>query len=198
VKRASTRQSATPVSEPVTSPTGNRSVSALARGSLTLAALVMLSGCLIDDPPPYSPPKQTPPRLVYQAAEPPLDKITVAYTPRLLTFSIPVTSEDAGEGLTAQINVGKGYGNFKAIPPATLDDPPRVIKFDYRVSSDDEAGCYQVRIRIAHASNLPDGDSAPLDSNDLAVAYWQVLLNVPPDQIDVGIEDCLNREPITQ
>jgi hypothetical protein len=152
----------------------------------------MLSGCLIDDPPPYSPPKQTAPRLVYQDAYPPLDKIKVAYEKQSLSFSIPVTSEDAGEGLTAQLTVGDDPGGtFKAIPPATLDDPPRLIKFDYTVPSERWSGCFVVRIRVAHASNLPDGNGASLDPNDLAVVYWKVLMNVPSNQVGVGIQDCL-------
>lgn len=195
MNRACAGRGATPVSGAAAGSTPNRWVSALARLSLPLSSVLMVTGCLIDDPPPYAPPKQTPPRLEYHRAFPPLDRIIVARESELLPFSIPVTSEDAGEGLQAQLLVGEISRSFKAIPPATLDDPPREISFDYQVSNDVRVGCHRIRIRVAHVSNLPDGDGAPLDSNDLAEAYWLALLNVPPDQIGVGLEDCLNREP---
>ncbi|RYZ06243.1 MAG: hypothetical protein EOO73_16375 [Myxococcales bacterium] len=148
----------------------------------------MLTGCLIDDPPPFAQPKRTPPRLEYHRARPPLDQVIVASTPDQLKFSIPVASEDAGEGLVSLLYVDEQFTNFKALPPSTLDDPrERLVLFTYTVPKL-QGVCHKFKIRVGHASNLPDGDSAPLDSDDLAEAYWLAYLNLPSDQS--GAPDC--------
>src|SRR5688572_20296073 len=73
--------------------------SALARLSLIGLAASMSSGCLIEDPPPYTQPKQTPPRLDLVAAVPPPDQVIVRKTGDLIEFRVPVVSEDAGDRL---------------------------------------------------------------------------------------------------
>jgi len=63
----------------------------LARLSLALAGISMLSGCLVDDPPPFSAPRQTAPRLDTTKATPGLDQVIVKNTGELIPFSIQVT-----------------------------------------------------------------------------------------------------------
>lgn len=160
---------------------------ALARLSLLLT-LAMLPGCLVDDPPAYSPPKQTPPRLDHHLATPGLGLLIVANAGDTLTFKIPVASEDAGEPLVAHFFYDESLLNYQSLPASTLEDRDRYVKFAFPVL-DDNQGCHRFKVRIAHASNLPSGLEPARDPRDLAEAYWWVNLNVAPE--DAGIlKDC--------
>jgi hypothetical protein len=162
--------------------------SRLARLSLGALSFAMLTGCLIDDPPPYAEPKRTPPRLDYHRAWPPLDQVIVAKTPDLIPFSIPVASEDAGEELRTQLFIDDRITNYGRLPPSTLDDTERKVSFSYRVEMR-RGYCHTFKIRVGHASNLPEGEGPPLDTVDMAEAYWLAYLDLPSDQT-TPIENC--------
>jgi hypothetical protein len=161
---------------------------ALARLSLSTAALSMLSGCLVDDPPPYVPPSKTPPRLDYSAALPGLDQVIVAKSDEVIDFRMPVTSEDAGDDLSAILLLNyRGDGtNWDPIYPgglraSTLDDKTRVIKMPWRVRSSLEAGCYRITLRVTHSSNVGERADLVIDKADLAEAFWFANINVKPE-----------------
>lgn len=154
----------------------------LARLSLGAWFAPMLTGCLVDDPPPYAQPSRTPPRLIYHRATPFLDLVLSAKTPDVIKFTIPVASEDAGEGLRTQLFVDDTLVNYGSLPPGTLDEAPRDIVFNYAVNeSTITTGCHVFTIRVGHESNLPDGNSAPRDLDDLAEAYWFAYVNLPAE-----------------
>lgn len=165
-------------------------LSALARLSLVSCTLTMLPGCLVDDPPPYAQPKRTAPRLDYHRAEPLLDQLIVASPPDLLRFKIPVVSEDAGEGLTAQFFFDATLVNYQSLQASTLDDNERAAEFAFSVLRSISSGCHRFKIRVAHSSNLPSGDGPALDPSDLAEVYWWSNLNLPADQSGGMLKDC--------
>jgi len=159
---------------------------ALARLSLLLPLLAMVPGCLVDDPPAYTQPKRTPPRLDYHNAQPPLDQILTIEDDDPLEFSIPVASEDAGEELTAQLFLDStSFLNYVSIAPSTLDDTTRVITVPARLHlQKSEAGCHRFTLRVAHRRSLPTGIEPPLDITDVAEAYWWANVFNDPTQAD--------------
>lgn len=171
---------------------------ALARLSLVVAGISMLSGCLVDDPPPFIAPRQTAPRLDYGNALPGLDQIIVKNSGDLIPFSIPVTSEDAGDPLVA--NLLLDYAGDGAIPdflrpanlPAsTLDDQhERVFKLPWKVRDGVTPGCHRFTLRVTHASNVKEGEpELAINKADQAEAFWFANINVDPD--DAGsLVDC--------
>lgn len=153
----------------------------LARRSLLAALLSMLPSCLVDDPPPYTPPDRTPPRLDYHKASPLLDRLVTAAAKDLLTFEIPVASEDAGDELTAQFFVDSQFLSYHTIPPSTLDDRSRSARFSFQVLPT-FVGCHRFKILVAHSVNLPSSSAQPTDLNDLAEAYWWANIGLPPGE----------------
>jgi hypothetical protein len=146
-----------------------------------MALLSMLPSCLIDDPPPYTPPDRTPPRLDYHKASPALDQLVTAAADDLLTFEIPVASEDAGEPLTAQFFVDNQFLEYLPIPASTQDDTSRKASFSFTVL-DALVGCHRFKIRVAHTFNLRGGNVPPADTNDVAEAYWWANIGLPPGE----------------
>jgi hypothetical protein len=168
----------------------------LARLSLSVLALSMFSGCLIEDPPPLQKAKQTPPRLDYQGARPLMDQIITAQSNERIPFTIPVTSEDAGEGLIGYLFLdymsGVDPGTLLAFPnnlaPSTLNDTSeRAFKFTWPVNPMLK-GCYRITLLAGHTSTLFDPSNI-VDSDDLAVAHWWANVNVTPDSSDM-LRDC--------
>jgi hypothetical protein len=166
----------------------------LARLSLGVALLSMLPACLVEDPPPFTEPKQTPPRLDYAGATPLLDEIIVANNNDFIKFTIPVTSEDAGEGLTALLFLDYATGpqsEFIAIsnlPPSTLDDPnERVFSFTWKVKRL-TAGCHRFIVRAGHTTTMMDPNNV-VNTADLAEAYWWANIDVAAQDAN-QLTDC--------
>jgi hypothetical protein len=174
-----------------------QALSRLARLSLLGLAVPMLSACLVDDPPPYIQPKRTPPRLDYHQASPLLDQVIVAVTGDLLVFTIPVASEDAGEGLTVQFFLDSSLADYQTFPPSTLEDRSRVARFSIMVGTGLKAGCHLFKLRVGHASTLPNGNGPSLDPTDLAEAYWWANLNLPSDQAGM-LTNCPSQGPVSE
>jgi hypothetical protein len=156
----------------------------------------MLTGCLVEDPPPLERAKQTPPRLDHQGARPLLDQIIIATGNKPVEFSIPVTSEDAGEGLVGYLFLdyvsGENVGTFMAVPsnlaPSTLDDDSiREFKFTWLVPKEVE-GCHRVTLLAGHVSTFFDLKNIT-NTADLAVAYWWANVNPTPENASV-LRDC--------
>jgi hypothetical protein len=166
---------------------GSSLFSALARLSLSVALVSSLSGCLVDDPPPYPEPKQTPPRLDNVGALPPPDQTIVAKNDDLLRFTVPSASEDAGDGLNAFLYLDyntseETFLKFGSLLPSTLDDTSRAFDIPWRVRAD--LGCHRLTLRVAHAKNMPNPDVEVINVADLAAAYW--VLNVVGDDVSAA------------
>ena len=159
----------------------------LARLSLAGLLLSMLSGCLVDDPPPLTPPQKTPPRLDYRKALPGLDQVFVTSFPDVNTFEIPVTSEDDGETLTAALLLdfdgldGQPLTPGSFLPPSTLADTSRRVSLPWRVSNQIEPGCHRITLRVTHVGNTRTTIFDVIDQNDVAEAYWHANINVTPE-----------------
>lgn len=167
----------------------------LARLSLAVATLSMLSGCLVDDPPPYPTAQQTPPRLDYTKASPGLDQVLVASFPDVVTFEMPVTSEDAGDGLSAVLlvdydgQVGDQVSSGH-LPPSTLADTSRrVFSLPWVVPRTLDPGCHRITLRVTHTGNTGRTYNDVLDTRDLAEAYWFANVNVTPENAG-SLLDC--------
>jgi hypothetical protein len=149
----------------------------------------MLPGCLVDDPPPYDPPKKTPPRLDYRRADPLLDGVLTARTGDSLTFRIPVASEDAGDNLVGFLLLD--YSAASTRPPdiltipqvlaaSTADDTSRAFGLDWLVDTHGAPGCHRVTLRVTHRSNLDILTPNVVDKSDLAEAYWWLNIDSDP------------------
>ena len=141
---------------------------------------LMLSSCLIEDPPPYTEPQQTPPRLDLRRAVPLIDQIIVRARGESVPFNVPVASEDAGDDLLAFLLLnytGESSGApilaSARVPASTLDDTDRVIALDWSIDSRVSRGCQRLTLQVSHVSNM-DFDHLPLvfDKSDLAIAVW--------------------------
>lgn len=162
----------------------------LARLSLGVAGISMLSGCLVDDPPPFVAPQKTAPRLDYSRATPGLDQVIVRNSGELIEFRIPVTSEDAGDPLQAQLLLDYGGDGAQAdflrpatMPASTLSDTnPRVFNMPWTVRPSVAPGCHRFTLRVTHASNVPtEHPELAIDKSDLAEAFWFGNINVGPE-----------------
>jgi hypothetical protein len=150
----------------------------LARRSLVLGALSMLSGCLVEDPPPYTPPTRTAPRLDTRRAEPLQNNIVIVDKGDPIVFRVPVVSEDAGEPVQALLFVDSFPFNVNSdvVPASTLDDLSRRFELSYNGVPVIDYGCHRMMVRVSHQSNFNFQTDAgvPIDENDVADAYWWI------------------------
>jgi hypothetical protein len=171
----------------------------LARLSLLPLFVCSLSSCLVDDPPPYAAPKQTPARLDYVGATPLLNQIIVANYLDNLKFSVPFVSEDAGQKVTAMLLLD--YTGSPEIPlasvelpPSTLDDDKRAIVITYGVQSTVAPGCHRFTLRVSHTANFDVSNSASVfNTEDLAEAYWWANIAVDAASANT-LKDC--KDPV--
>jgi hypothetical protein len=163
-----------------------------------MAGISMLSGCLVDDPPPLIAPRKTAPRLDTTKATPGLDQVIVKNTGELIPFSIPVTSEDAGDPLAANLlfdYAGDGavpdFLRPASLPASSLDDPEqRLLVLPWTVRSGVAPGCHRFTLRVTHSSNQkPLSPELVINKADLAEVFWFANINVDP--ADAGsLIDC--------
>ena len=142
----------------------------------------MLPGCLIDDPPPYQEPQQTPPRINSPKVAPPLNRVIVAQTGQTLVFTIPFSSEDAGEGLNAFVILDSQpvFGTTTLVAPSTLEDKDRLpISLTWPVRGV-PAGCHSLTLRVGHVSNLYSPFAQASNPDDIAEEYWLMNVDVDP------------------
>jgi hypothetical protein len=155
---------------------------ALARLSLGGVALSMLPGCLIDDPPPYQEPGQTPPRINSRKVLPLLNELLIVQPDEALPFTIPFSSEDAGEGLNAVLVLDNqfAFGTNTLVPPSTLEDtarPPIQFTWPVRVAT---LGCHRLTFRLGHLSNLYNPVAQGPNPDDVAELYWTMNVYTDP------------------
>jgi hypothetical protein len=169
------------------------SVSALARvrvaASSILAALSLLPGCLVDDPPAYTAPQRTAPRIVGTRAVPALDQIIPTNEAEVVPFAVPVISEDAGETVTGKLFLNFADQGFEPIddtrlPASTIDEGERTLRLSWVVRSDLKPGCHRVTLRVSHTSNFGNGPAVQ-DPSDVDEVYWFANVNVTPANANV-------------
>ena len=166
----------------------------LARLSLMTALASMSSGCLIEDPPPYRQPLQTPPRLDLIGATPPIDQVIVARTGDPLEFKIPVVSEDAGDRLLGVLQLDMGStdedNNVSSsfARASTLDDLERILTVPWTVKSIDP-GCHRFTLRVSHILNFTSIPNVA-DPKDVAEAYWWANLDPDPETASNTLVNC--------
>lgn len=151
-----------------------------------------MSGCLVDDPPPYPEPKQTPPRLDNTTAQPPIGLILNVKKLDQVEFKVNVSSEDAGDSLNAFLlldNKAPPEELFaRTLPPTTLDDTTRFFNVTWTVRHV-EQGCHRLLLRVSHTKNLPDSAATPVNIADVAETYWWVQVDADPSMANALI-DC--------
>lgn len=171
----------------------------LARLSLVLLPTTMV-GCVIEDPPPYSAPQQTPPRLDLFKADPIIDaSIVRSGAGETVSITVPVFSEDAGEPLIANLLLDYDSGWNKdlvasdEIPAGTLYDSAteREIEIDWTIGDRVSDGCHKLTLLVTHVSNQ-NGDStipSPFkDDRDVAKAVWRLIIDPPGNETPI---ECL-------
>lgn len=177
--------SATPLSWRERSAGRLRAFSWLARMSLGVLLSSMMPACLIEDPPPYTEPQQTPPWLDLRQAVPLIDQVIVRNSGDFVAFNVPVRSEDAGDGLVAYLVrnwMGDGLDftrieGVAQVGPSTLDDLDRDLLFDWSVGTAEELnGCQRLTLLVTHNANI-DAKLVVSDKNDLAMAVWWANIN---------------------
>ena len=163
---------------------GQGAFRALARLSLVLAAFSM-TACIIEDPPPYTQPQQTPPRLDLRKAVPLVDQIIVASRNDRIPFNVPVASEDAGDDLIAHLLLNyQGEGGLpiqvgsRRLPAATLDEVNREIEIEWTIDPSVQAGCQRLTLLVSHRLNFdPEKFAEVVDKSDVALAVWWANIN---------------------
>ena len=152
-------------------------------------------GCLVEDPPLYTEPTQTPPRINLRLAEPPPDRIILVDKGDPITFYIPVTSEDVGDSLTAAMFLDESVipiRNFVQIPGSTLDDVDRRIEIVYPGLAEVGFGCHRIKIRVSHTNNL-QLLGEPINQADVAEAYWWMnVIDVAAGDDGAILRNCLS------
>lgn len=149
-----------------------------------LGAALGSAGCLVSDPPKYEEPGLTPPFLDLVGTDPLPGRIIQREqgTNPVISFKVPVRSEDNGENLWFSL-----YRNFsfspnslpvvanRRLPPGTFDETDRSISFDWTIDSSVYLGCHQLTLLVSHEStwNLNLARPDPLASiGDSAMAVW--------------------------
>jgi hypothetical protein len=149
----------------------------------------MLPACLVEDPPAYEPPKQTAPRIDNIGTLPAFNQIIVRNTGEVINFTIPVTSEDAGEQLVGLLLIDEAGDNpyTQLLPPSTLDDPnQRAFKFRVNVRNL-EPGCHRFTVRVTHVTNWVSETNQIIDQKDLDEGGWFANIDVKPENANLVI-----------
>lgn len=153
--------------------------------ALALGSALASSGCLVPEAPEYGPPGQTTPIIEWQNVIPPLHRVLVLNhgdTP--VGFSIPVRSEDAGEGLVLFLWVdyftgGRRLRTWEA-PPSTSSET-RNIPATWEITTEVQAGCRQLSMFVTHFSNYDISTEKARDDRDVASVTWWANVNPASD-----------------
>jgi len=155
--------------------------------ALRSAPLLLLSSCLVDDPPAYRAPQRTAPRINGLRVLPRLDSI-ITYksgSTEGIAFSIPISSEDAGEPVQARIfqdyvNTQSDVRPFESLPPSTLDEGDRTASTIWFPAFTTQPGCHRLIVRVSHESNWR-GPAELYDPSDVDEVSWfaRIFLDAP-------------------
>lgn len=156
---------------------------------------------MVEDPPVYTKPTQTPPRINLRLAEPSPDRIILVEKGDPIPFRVPISSEDVGETVTAVMFVDESttpIPNFVEIPGSTLDDVDRPIDMIYPGLAEVDFGCHRLKIRVSHTNNLKLLGE-PINEADVAEAYWWVnVIDIAAGEDGSILRNCLSRGRLAQ
>lgn len=138
----------------------------LARHSLLLSSVGVVTACL-DAPPTYEAPVQSPPIILGNLVDPPTVEVQTIVLPTTpVSLKVPFRSIDAGEPLVAifwrdldpsqsQTEKNNHLLLSPALPPDSrpLDEQDRVVTFGF--NADAFPGCHTVTMHLAHESTYP-------------------------------------------
>lgn len=168
--------------------------------------LGLLSSCLVSPPPDLNEETPTRPNLNLPLAVPPVNQVLIVdATDVSIPFSIPFSSEMAGEQMRAQLWLNYGFEKQRFLLQRALDatSPPRSgmegqeepgeeagnpgereLTFYWNVSESRlPKGCQQLSLLMTHASNFDSSfdeqPGLPIDNSKVALATW--WLNVGPE-----------------
>jgi hypothetical protein len=174
----------------------------LARVSLYALALTMTStGCIITDPPQFTPPKHTRPFLVEATATPdpkdilPVDQQLLGTTQSVLKFAADVVSQDDPSSTTTptafQQVEGRLYLDYglngteltrpyrfalsatPILPSGTLEQTGRRISATWSpLQVPVSDGCHTVTLIVSH--KFDDQSNCPVCSDDFSAITWQI------------------------
>jgi hypothetical protein len=148
---------------------------------------LLAAGCVVADPPDYGVPRQTPPFLDLNNADPSVFGLVKLESGGPGSVTVRVRSEDAGDPLVAQLFFNYATGTQRTagtnlkIPASTFDDTSRSVTVTYFVPTDLK-GCQQLSLAVQHFSTY--GSS---DTSDVAIATWTVAIDL--DDSDL-VSDC--------
>ncbi len=157
------------------------------------AIVVVMTSCVVSNPPEYSSAEQTPPLLKLLTAAPSVGEVLVVNDSDLVNINVPVRSEDqAGDELIARLYLDYSLPTEEVLAPlvflpaGSYDDTDRKIAMSWTVPPL-KSGCRQMMLVVTHRSNL-DSNFRPLQNEDIAVAVW--WLNVNDANSDNPMSDC--------
>lgn len=157
------------------------------------------SGCLIGEAPDYTEPRQTPPFLLLNQAEPPITAIFRAVSGVDIEFNVPVRSEDLGDELVASLVLDyrlEGENQLASVrgdAGTFFGERQRSISVVWDTGQ--TLGCHQVTMIVTHFSNA-DSNFLPIDPADQALATWWVALRSPVDPENLPL-DCPRPAPLS-
>jgi hypothetical protein len=179
------------------SPAGSSTWKGLARTSLGMIALAMLSSaCLVTSTPTYKEPTQTPPQLLASLASPPLlqpvvvDKEGMQAPP--VKFDASILSEDGvddagvARSITVELLLDYGVPNVICqpfqervdirtnIPAGTLAEGPRALPTMIWLAATTvlNPGCHTITMLASH--EFDDSTDCPVDQRDSSQLTWFV------------------------
>src|SRR5205814_527512 len=106
---------------------------------------------------------------------PRLDQLIITDSGKTVDFSVPVSSEDAGDALYAALFVDFSPGDDPErslkLPASTLDEGERTLHLSWRARADIKPGCHRITLLVTHLSNWITGADV-VNKADLDEAYW--------------------------
>jgi hypothetical protein len=139
-----------------------------------VVAVVAVNSCIVSEPAEYGVRAQTPPFLAADAAS-----LSPYHTHSLnvgdtLNISVPLRSDDAGEGLFALLILDRNVVgkhtllSFSEIAPGDLLDTGRSVTVSM---SPQVEGCHSLTLMVTHRSNL-NSSNGSIDAADTATITW--------------------------
>ena len=171
---------------------GGAALSRRARLSLpSIASVLLVSSCIVADPPEYRDPVQTRPVLDVYQANPTTSRVLVVHTNDPVKVNVPVRSEDAGVDLSAHFFIDYGIGSTnvsqitQTIPASTYADTGRAVALTWKVPAL-SVGCHLLSLIVAHRTSFENENNDILDPQkadiDASIINW--WLNANPASAD--------------
>jgi hypothetical protein len=160
---------------------------------LAWSALLTASGCFFSPRPLPGDPEAERPNLNLSGAVPPVSQvINVSHGSTPISFTVPFTSVDGGQGVWWFLWANWGLEGARRerhgeVPHQADLDPAmggagateRSIQFSWTPSRDIESGCNQLTLFVTHAQNVNFTNLHPTDFSQAAIATFWVNVDAP-------------------